>query len=345
VEISGHLMNSGVVIDISDRGVGMSAKELAYANWRLENPQTADIDVPRWIGLFVVARLAARHGIKVRLQQAEFGGLTALVWLPEEIIIHQSAAAPGRFGGSAGAVPRRGLHEAVADLGRGTVERSAATTRSAELTSPREDARGAQLGRRLLSDAGHRPGLAGSADGVRQASQVGLPATAGPSGPGSPASGGKGTSQLASASFEDAAPLNSETSSAGGEVIVPQAETRRLPIFDSVEASWFSGSHEVPGSSGVTATVGRGWSSPADDGWRAAETVQAPVSGAPTSAGLPKRLPNANLVPGAIPGTPPALPNRSAPAARDRLAGFQRGASEGRAVASEVTSPGSEDES
>ena len=352
VEISGYLSNSGgVVIDITDRGVGMSPNELAYANWRLENPPAADIDVPKWIGVFVVARLAARHGIRVRLQQAEFGGLTALVWLPDEILIHQGAAAPGRLGGSAGAGPRRGSHEAAGDLGRGTVERSAATARSAELTSPREDARGAQLGRRLLSDAGHRPGPAGSADGARQVSQVdplatvGPPATAGPSSPGSPASGRTGTSQLASAPFEDAAPLNPETSSAGGEVIVPSAETRRLPIFDSVEASWFSGSREVPGSSGVTATAGRGWSSPADEGWRAAETVQTPISGAPTSAGLPKRLPNANLVPGAIPGTPPVAANRSAPAARDRLAGFQRGASEGRAVASEVTSHGSEDES
>ena len=352
VEISGYLSNSGgVVIDITDRGVGMSPNELAYANWRLENPPAVDIDVPKWIGVYVVARLAARHGIRVRLQQAEFGGLTALVWFPDEVLIHQAVAAPARFSGSAGAGPRRGSHEAVRDLGRGTVERSAATARSAELTSPREDARGAQLGRRLLADAGHRPGPAGSTDGARPVSQVdplatvGPPATAGPSGLGSSASGRTGTSELASAPFEDAAPLNPETSSAGGEVIVPSAETRRLPIFDSVEAGWFSGSREVPGSSGVTATAGRGWSSPADEGWRAAETVDAPISGAPTSAGLPKRLPNANLVPGAIPGTPPVAPTRSAPAARDRLARFQRGVSEGRAVASEVTSHGSEDES
>ena len=52
VEISGYLSNSGgVVIDITDRGVGMSPNELAYANWRLENPPAADIDVPRWIGV------------------------------------------------------------------------------------------------------------------------------------------------------------------------------------------------------------------------------------------------------------------------------------------------------
>ena len=171
------------MIDITDRGVGMSANELAYANWRLENPPAADIDVPKWIGVFVVARLAARHGIRVRLQQAEFGGLTALVWLPDEILIHQGAAAPPRLSGSGGVGPRRGSHEAAGDLGRGTLERSAATARSAESTSPREDARGAQLSRRLISDAGHRPGPAGSADGARPVSQVGPPTTAGPSGP------------------------------------------------------------------------------------------------------------------------------------------------------------------
>ena len=367
VEISGYLSNSGgVVIDITDRGVGMSANELAYANWRLENPPAADIDVPKWIGVFVVARLAARHGIRVRLQQPEFGGLTALVWLPDEVLIHHVAAAPTRLSGSGGAAPRRGSHEAAGDLGRGTVERSAAMARSAELTSPQEDAQSAQLGRRLMSDAGRRPGPAGSADAARAVSQVGPPvsqvgppvsqvgppvsqvgppATAGPSGPGSPASGRTGTSQLASAQFEDAAPLNSETSSAGGEVIAPSAETRRLPIFDSVEAGWFSGSREAPGSSGVTATAGRCWSSPADEGWRAAETVEAPISGAPTTAGLPKRLPKANLVPGSIPSTQPVVPNRSPAAARDRLAGFQQGASEGRVAASEAADPGGEDQS
>jgi signal transduction histidine kinase len=338
VEISGHLMNSGVVIDISDRGVGMSAKELAYANWRLENPQTADIDVPRWIGLFVVARLAARHGIKVRLQQAEFGGLTALVWLPNEVIVHHGATAPSRLSSSGGAGPRRGAHEAPGDLGHGMAERSAATARSAELTSPREDARGAQLGRRLISDAGRRPGPVSPVGGGRPASHAAPSATAGPSGPGSPAAGGTAT------------PLGQETSSADSGVIVPSAETRRLPIFDAVEARWFSGGREVLGSSGVTAPAGRRWSSPGDEeDSRAAQTVDAPTSGAPTSAGLPRRLPNANLVPGSIPGPQPAAPlNRSAPAARDRFAGFQRGVSEGRTAATsagEVPDPGAEDKS
>ena len=143
VEISGYLSNSGgVVIDITDRGVGMSANELAYANWRLENPPAADIDVPKWIGVFVVARLAARHGIRVRLQQAEFGGLTALVWLPDEVIIHHGAAVPPRLSGSV-APGQGGVCTRRPGSGRGTAERSAATARSAEFASPREDVRGA----------------------------------------------------------------------------------------------------------------------------------------------------------------------------------------------------------
>jgi hypothetical protein len=69
---------------------------MAYANQQLDNPPPPDIDVPKWMGLLVVARLAARHGIRVRLNQADLGGLTALVWLPDEILTHYSAAAePG----------------------------------------------------------------------------------------------------------------------------------------------------------------------------------------------------------------------------------------------------------
>jgi signal transduction histidine kinase len=94
VKVSGHLLNSGgVLLDISDQGVGMGAEEMAHANWRLDNPPVVDVAVSRRMGLFVVARLAARHGIRVRLRPATGGGLTALVWLPDEVISHDEAAA------------------------------------------------------------------------------------------------------------------------------------------------------------------------------------------------------------------------------------------------------------
>jgi signal transduction histidine kinase len=75
VKVSGHLLNSGgVLLDITDQGVGMGAEEMAHANWRLDNPPVVDVAVSRRMGLFVVARLAARHGIRVRLRPASAGG-------------------------------------------------------------------------------------------------------------------------------------------------------------------------------------------------------------------------------------------------------------------------------
>jgi signal transduction histidine kinase len=97
VQIKGHILTSGgALVDITDRGIGMTAKEMAYVNQQLDNPPATDTDIPKWMGLLVVARLAARHGIRVRLNQAASGGLTALVWLPDEILTHYSAADPGR---------------------------------------------------------------------------------------------------------------------------------------------------------------------------------------------------------------------------------------------------------
>ena len=125
------------------------------------------------------------------------------------------------------------------------------------------------------------------------------------------------------------------------------AEERRLPIFEAVESSWFSGARRAPGSARTAVKAGGQWSSPADEGWRAAQTVESPAAGSPTEAGLPRRLPNANLVPGAVPRSQPAdaLPSRSAADVRDRLAGFQRGVTEGRAAASEAGKPAGENKS
>ena len=101
VTIAGHLLSSGgVLLEITDQGVGMGAEEMAHANWRLDNPPVVDVAVSRRMGLFVVARLAARHGIRVRLRPAASGGLIALVWLPDEAIMHETPdGSPGHAPG------------------------------------------------------------------------------------------------------------------------------------------------------------------------------------------------------------------------------------------------------
>jgi signal transduction histidine kinase len=108
VHIKGHVLTTGgALVDVTDRGIGMAASEMAYANQQLDNPPPPDIDVPKWMGLLVVARLAARHGIRVRLNQADLGGLTALVWLPDEILTHYSAGADPGYPASPDFVPTR----------------------------------------------------------------------------------------------------------------------------------------------------------------------------------------------------------------------------------------------
>jgi hypothetical protein len=134
---------------------------------------------------------------------------------------------------------------------------------------------------------------------------------------------------------------------------------QRLPIFDSLESDWFrrSGTTHATAQTAVTGTgagtgagTGTGeepaWHSPADAGWRAAETVAAPSTGETTTAGLPRRVPRANLVPGSVgePGAAPegdsgGAPSRSAEEVRNRLASFQRGVREARATAPKTEEP------
>jgi hypothetical protein len=140
-------------------------------------------------------------------------------------------------------------------------------------------------------------------------------------------------------------------------IVVPPAaaagEEHRLPIFESVESDWFRrGRHGASRAEQVasTASSGGGWTSPADEGWRAAEAAHVPTSGGVTLSGLPKRVPRANLVPGAVgvhtaAPAAAATPARSAAQARNRLASFQRGMREGRAAARDGDQPSGEDNS
>ena len=62
VYVSGQPLSSGgVLLDITDNGVGISDQEMSHANWRLDNPPVIDVSVSRHMGLFAVARLAERH--------------------------------------------------------------------------------------------------------------------------------------------------------------------------------------------------------------------------------------------------------------------------------------------
>ncbi|MGH3520936.1 MAG: nitrate- and nitrite sensing domain-containing protein [Haloechinothrix sp.] len=81
------------LIEITDNGPGMSQDALDRANARLVELPEVDVEATRRMGLYVVARLAQRHRLEVRLHSAHGGGLTASILVPAELITSVPAQA------------------------------------------------------------------------------------------------------------------------------------------------------------------------------------------------------------------------------------------------------------
>jgi anti-sigma regulatory factor (Ser/Thr protein kinase) len=86
VRITGEPVGNGYVIEVEDRGLGMGKERIAEANRRIEQSEALDLFDSDRLGLFVVSRLSARHGIRVRLQTSPYGGTTAVVLLPTALL-------------------------------------------------------------------------------------------------------------------------------------------------------------------------------------------------------------------------------------------------------------------
>ncbi|MGY5125717.1 nitrate- and nitrite sensing domain-containing protein [Streptomyces nigrescens] len=91
VELSGWLLESGeVMLSVQDEGIGMTSERMAELNERLLDVDAASssetVDEALGLGLYVVVRLAARHGVRVQLRDAKQGGVTAVIVLPGSIL-------------------------------------------------------------------------------------------------------------------------------------------------------------------------------------------------------------------------------------------------------------------
>ncbi|MFE2419313.1 nitrate- and nitrite sensing domain-containing protein [Streptomyces hokutonensis] len=81
-----RLPDGRVMIEIHDKGIGLTAEDFADINHKLANPPTVDVAISQRMGLFVVGRLSDRHGIRVQLRPSgEQAGTTSLVMLPDAI--------------------------------------------------------------------------------------------------------------------------------------------------------------------------------------------------------------------------------------------------------------------
>ena len=267
-----------MLIEVSDNGVGIPETRLAEMNWRLDNPPVMDVSVSRHMGLFAVARLAERHGVRVRLRPRTPHGLTALVWLPDSVTEREASlyGARSRPFATQASFPSRGITATAAMPMRSVPEAQPANHRR-DVVVPEPTATGP---RETVPTA-----TAATSDWFR-------------SRPSSAPGNGNGSSGLAAST-------------------AAQLDVRGQFSGTSGSDGWAVGKH-------------------------AAQIIAEPVRGDFTAAGLPTRVPQANLIPGSAgggrsPGSSttgrpgpgqeaptPASP-RSPDIARSRLSGFQRG--------------------
>ena len=321
VQVSAQdLTSGGVLIEITDNGIGVSESRLQEMNWRLDNPPVMDVTVSKHMGLFAVARLAERHRIRIRLRPGTPQGLTALVWLPDTVIERSGRTLIGTgarpvtarsAGGSLQSRRASGQHTIAAPSQRGPGKHS--TTRPVAGIPPTPD----------------------------REEDVAVPAQSGRGAAGSPAMSRWFRSRHTAMSAARMPANAYDEQSAGGGA--GEAAGGTPPEVPAQQGGW----GPEPGS----------WT---PDGRRPADIASDPVLGEQTQAGLPMRIPKANLIPGSAsggPGSGPAgaaggggsgdemptlsapLPQRSPEMAASRLSGFQRGArrAEGQTRAGEGT--------
>ncbi|WJK40215.1 nitrate- and nitrite sensing domain-containing protein [Solwaraspora sp. WMMA2056] len=90
VTVVGQNLPNGYAVEVEDRGLGMTADAMTEANQRLAQPPDFDPHNSARLGLFVVAQLAAKHGVGVRLRPSPFGGVTAVALVPAELVVPES---------------------------------------------------------------------------------------------------------------------------------------------------------------------------------------------------------------------------------------------------------------
>ncbi|MBF6229426.1 nitrate- and nitrite sensing domain-containing protein [Nocardia abscessus] len=158
VEVAGNVVGKGVLVEIADQGMGMSEADLSRTNETLRNPPdfgVAALSADSRLGLFVVAQLAARHSISVRLSESDYGGIKAIVIIPSALVVGDSGV-PQRPAELTDPGSRRSLIAApVADHEAGD---SAQTTTSSVATLAAESAAPPRYAPRPYTEAPTSPG-------------------------------------------------------------------------------------------------------------------------------------------------------------------------------------------
>ncbi|MDH6625598.1 signal transduction histidine kinase [Streptomyces sp. LBL] len=108
VGVRAAMVAKGLAVEVEDRGLGLSEEEYASLNAQLADPPQFDVvalaDDLR-LGMFVISRLARRHGIGVTLRSSPYGGTTAIVLIPHEVVVPEAAVVRPAKGAASTAAP------------------------------------------------------------------------------------------------------------------------------------------------------------------------------------------------------------------------------------------------
>ncbi len=109
VQVSGQPTDKGYAIEVEDRGLGMIDEDRIDANEQLASPPEFSLSSTARLGLYVVGRLASRHGIRASLRESAYGGTTAVVLIPAHLVVDLpepgAVALPGNQPAAIGAGP------------------------------------------------------------------------------------------------------------------------------------------------------------------------------------------------------------------------------------------------
>ncbi|GGV86973.1 hypothetical protein GCM10015535_35830 [Streptomyces gelaticus] len=97
VEVRAARVSRGLAIEVEDRGLGMEEDQLAAANELMARPPRMDVlahsDDIR-LGLYVIARLADQHGLRVEFRSSAYGGTRVVLLVPDELTVPEPRTGP-----------------------------------------------------------------------------------------------------------------------------------------------------------------------------------------------------------------------------------------------------------
>jgi signal transduction histidine kinase len=333
VTIAGHVFEDGsLCIAVHDEGIGMSQDELDEANAKLADAGLVDVSTSRRMGLFVVGRLAGRHGIEVLLNAGhDTKGVRATVTVPADVIIEDD----GRSAGPAHGKPPRAEPERPRRPQNGTSLLVPFSLSGQANGVPAGGGTGHANG---VIRSGLTPSPLPRADREypEQDDDRVLPRRS----PGDRMPGPKPSRGLFT-------PVRDAEKSGWWNDKSALDET--TPIFDEMASAWFRTVSDPPPAHTPEPqpprqdeSGGDAWNFAADTGFDAARAVSRTEPSDFTSGGLPRRSPRQNLVPGsAAPGAVPGEPRhgRDADVVRNRLSDYRHGVRKARDHRHDVEPP------